>query len=378
MGTKIMTLVLIAILGFIAGIWLFLRQPQFGGLPAGEYLRRIEQSPHYANGQFQNLTPASLVTGGGNFISALVKFVFAKREQAVPPLPIPSVKTDLSALDMHEDSIIWLGHSSYFLQLSGKRILIDPVLSPYASPVSFVNKAFPGTTLYWPEDIPAIDYVLISHDHWDHLDYPTMMALKDKVRTIICPLGVGGYFVQWGFPAEQVYEGDWFDVITLEQDFAVHILPARHFSGRSLTRNKTLWAGFALVTPQRRIYYSGDGGYGSHFKDIGDRLGGFDLAIMENGQYGSGWPHIHMVPEETAQAAVDVRAKALLPGHAAKFALATHRWDDPYVRIAAASQDKPYRLLTPMIGEQVELARTDRQFSHWWEALADRKVSDGR
>ena len=158
----------------------------------------------------------------------------------------------------------------------------------------------------------------------------------------------------------------------------MHILPAQHFSGRSLTRNKTLWAGFALVTPQRRIYYSGDGGYGPHFKNIGDRLGGFDLAIMENGQYGLGWPYIHMMPEESAQAAVDVRAKALLPGHAAKFALAHHSWDDPYVRIAAASQDKPYRLLTPMIGQPVALEGKDRQFSHWWEELADRKVSDGR
>lgn len=360
-------IVVFIILGL--GILLYLKHPQFGKLPEGEYLKKIEQSPNYVNGQFQNLLPTPVLIDNSNVISSLAKFLLAEKERAVPSQPIPTVRTNLITLDNKEDRLLWLGHSSYFLQLSGKRMLIDPVLSPYASPFSFVNKAFPGANPYQPEDMPDLDYILISHDHWDHLDYSTIMALKHKVKAVICPLGVGGYFMQWGFPLDSVHEGDWFDVVELESNFTVHILPARHFSGRLLEKNKTLWAGFALTTPKQRVYYSGDGGYGPHFKEIGDRFGGFDVAIIEDGQYGSRWPYIHMMPEEAAQAAVDVQAKAVLPGHAAKFALANHAWDEPYVRITAATQDKPYRLLTPMIGEPVELERKDQTFSQWWESI---------
>lgn len=349
------------------GIWLYLKQPQFGRLPAGDYLKRLETSPHYANGQFQNLLSTPMMVEDSSLIVSLANFVLSEKERPAPVEPIPSVKIDLLALEHRQDIVIWLGHSSYFMQFGGRRILIDPVFSPYASPVSFVNKAFAGTNPYTPADTPDIDYLLISHDHWDHLDYSTVMALKSKIRHIVCPLGVGGYFLQWGFAAELIHEGDWFDVVELEPDFAVHLLPARHFSGRLLTRNKTLWTGFALITPQRRVYYSGDGGYGPHLKAIGDRFGGFDLAIMENGQYDRRWPYIHMMPEETAQAAVDVRASALLPGHAAKFALANHPWDEPYKRIVTASQDKPYRLLTPRIGEPVAFNHLEQPFSRWWE-----------
>ena len=206
-------------------------------------------------------------------------------------------------------------------------------------------------------------------DHWDHLDYATATALRSKVGQVVCPLGVGAHFEAWGYGKETVFEGDWYSVLEGKDGFAIHILPARHFSGRSLTRNKTLWAGFALVTPERRIFFSGDSGYGKHFAEIGARFGGFDLAMLDCGQYDENWRYVHMMPEDTAQAAEDLRARALLPGHVGKFAIAYHTWDDPFKRIVAASRGKPYRLLLPLIGEPVALPiASDGEILRWWEA----------
>ncbi|WP_425057943.1 hypothetical protein SCACP_25210 [Sporomusa carbonis] len=351
------------------GIGLYVQHPKFGTLPEGSCLEKIKSSPNYVDGQFQNLVPTPQFSEGNSTASVWWYFLFAKKERLTPTTSIPTVKTDLKTLDKDKVAVIWLGHSSYFMQLGGKRILIDPVLSSYAAPVFFANKAFEGTNPYTAEDMPEIDYLLISHDHWDHLDYPTVTALKPKIKNVICGLGVGAYFEEWGFDTKHILEADWFTALELENDLTVHVLPARHFSGRLFSRNKTLWTGFAFVTPERRIFYSGDGGYGPHFKQIGDMLNGFDLVIMENGQYDKNWPYIHMMPEEVAQAAEELKAKALLPGHAGKFAIANHSWDDPFKRITAASQNKNYKLITPMIGEPVELDNRQQLFSRWWERV---------
>ncbi|NLC23375.1 MAG: RomA family MBL fold metallo-hydrolase, partial [Oxalobacter sp.] len=162
---------------------------------------------------------------------------------------------------------------------------------------------------------------------------------------------------------------DWYTALELEDGMRIHILPARHFSGRGLTRNKTLWVSFALESPGRRIYFSGDTGYGPHLAEIGNRFDGFDLAILENGQYDKRWATIHMMPEETAQAAVELKAKALLPAHSGKFSISYHAWDDPFIRIAKASEDKPYRLLTPVIGDRVDLEDETQLFPYWWEGM---------
>lgn len=351
------------------GIGLYLQRPKFGILPEGVRLKRIKSSPNYVDGQFQNLIITPKLIKDSSSASVLWKFLFTKKERLVPIDSIPTVKTDLMTLDKGKEVVIWLGHSSYFIQLGGKRVLIDPVFSSFAAPVSFVNKAFEGTYQYTAEDMPEIDYLLISHDHWDHLDYPTVTALRPKIKNVICGLGVGAYFEQWGFEKNLIHEADWFTKLEFEKDFIVHVLPARHFSGRLLRPNKTLWISFAMVTPKRRIFFSGDGGYGPHFKNIGETLNGFDLVIMENGQYDKRWPYIHMMPEEVAQAAEELKAKALLPGHSGKFALANHSWDEPLKRITDASQNKNYKLLTPMIGEPVELENQQQIFSRWWEGV---------
>lgn len=366
---KMLLILLIILVTLFIATGIYIQQPKFGSLPQGARLERIQSSPNYVDGKFQNLVPTPQFSEGNNTASVWWYFLFAKKVRLTPTASIPAVKTELKVLDKNKDVVIWLGHSSYLMQLGGKRILIDPVFSSSAAPVSFANKAFAGTNQYTAEDMPEIDFLLISHDHWDHLDYPTIIVLKPKVKNVICGLGVGSYFEEWGFDTKLIHETDWFTTLEVEAGLTVHVLPARHFSGRLFSRNKTLWTGFAMVTPQRRVFYSGDGGYGPHFKQIGEMLNGFDLVIMENGQYDQNWPYIHMMPEEVALAAEELKAKALLPGHAGKFAIANHPWDEPFERITQASQNKEYRLLTPMIGEPVALDNQQQLFSRWWEKV---------
>ena len=354
------------------GGYSFIHRPEFGRLPQGDRLARIQASPHYINGKFQNLVPVQVMSddSGENRFVATAKFLFGDKSALSPQEPMLSHKTDLKKLDIKQDLVVWMGHSTFYMQLGGRRILIDPVFSSYASPVFFINKAFSGSNIYTAADMPDIDVLAISHDHWDHLDYPTVMALKDKIKNIVCPLGVGEYFEQWGFDLQILHEEDWDKEIKIAEDFSIHILPSQHFSGRFLTQNPTLWCGFAFVTPKNKVYYSGDGGYGEHFKAIGKQFGGFDLMLGENGQYNMAWHAIHLLPEETAQAAADVRAKALLPAHGGKFALARHPWQEPYQKLTEASQGKDYQLLTPEIGEAVSIDEISLQaFGKWWEKM---------
>jgi L-ascorbate metabolism protein UlaG (beta-lactamase superfamily) len=346
-------------------------QPRFGKLPQGNRLDRIQGSPNYRNGGFQNLIPTPKFSKDVGLVSVIWSGFFDKNDRLIPDTPLPAVKTDLKALNPREDTVVWLGHSSWFIQLGGKRILIDPVFNNYAAPFSFMNRAFDGTSIYRVEDMPEIDCLLISHDHWDHLDYSTVMALRSKVKQVICPLGVGAYFEYWDYPVDTIHEGDWWEEIAREKNLSVHVLPARHYSGRLFKENKTLWASFAIEASGRRIFYSGDSGYGPHFSKIGATFHGFDLVFLDCGQYDPRWAYIHMTPEEAAQAAQDLGAMALTPAHVGRFTIANHPWDEPFNRLKEASQDKSYQLLTPRIGEPMILDDNPTQFSSWW-------VEDGK
>ena len=360
-------------LGALAGGgFLFTRRPEFGRLPQGERLERIKASPNYRNGRFQNLVPVEIMNEKGfeNRFVATAKFIFGDKSHLSPKQPMLSRKTNISTLDVSRDAVIWMGHSSFFLQLGGRRILIDPVFSPYASPLFFINKAFPGSNVYDASDFPQVDVLAVSHDHWDHLDYQTVTALKPKTKAVVCPLGVGEHFEAWGFDPQILHEEDWGTKITLAEDFAVHIVPSQHFSGRFLTSNPTEWCGFVFETPRRKVYYSGDGGYGEHFAEIGKTFGGFDLMLGENGQYNMAWHAIHMLPEETAAAAQDVGAKLLIPAHGGKFALSRHPWQEPYRLLLEASRNANYRLITPEIGEAVFLdEQPAKNYDAWWERM---------
>lgn len=345
----------------------FVLNAGFGRTPQGAQLSIVERSAQYRDGAFHNQLPTPGFTGDKNMLAAWWEFLTARRENARPAQPLPRVATDLASLPSQQEVIFWLGHSSWYLQLSGQRILIDPVFSSYAAPFSFLNKAFDGDYPWSAQSMPEIDLLIISHDHYDHLDYATIRALMPKVRRVITPLGVGSHLRYWGMNPDIITEADWQQQVRFSNALAVHVLPARHFSGRGLKRNQTLWGSFMFVTPQQNIYYSGDSGYGPHFKAIGEQFGHVSLAIMENGQYDEDWKYIHMMPEETAQAAVDLNARAVLPGHSGRFVLAKHTWDDPYKKLALASEGKPYRLLTPVQGEPVWVANQDQPFQAWWE-----------
>lgn len=360
-------LVLLAAVLFGGGYG-YMHTAKFGAFPEGARLQKIEASPNYRDGEFRNLEPIpTMTTERKGVVRRLLNSLTAEKDRPRPEVPIPAVKTDLARLDRNDDMIIWLGHSSFYMQIAGRRILIDPVFSDNAAPIPFANKAFPGTNIYTPADMPDIDTLLITHDHWDHLDYPTVMALKSKIAKTICPLGVGAHFERWGFPGSSVVEMDWNEALQLDGGLTIHALPARHYSGRTLTRNKTLWAAYALISPERKIYISGDSGYGSHFRDAGEAFGGFGLAVLDSGQYNEGWRYVHMMPEDAVLATADLRAKALLPAHAGKFSIARHSWDDPFIRLAQAMEQNPVPLLTPKIGEPVPLDVEEYRFSQWWK-----------
>ncbi|KJM64824.1 MBL fold metallo-hydrolase [Pluralibacter gergoviae] len=352
-----------------AGSFPFVLNAGFGQAPSGDGLDAVQRSPNYRDGEFRNAVPAPVRVGQPqrSKLAALWSFVTEKRDYAWPDAPLPVIPTDLATLPLAQDTIVWLGHSSWYLQLAGKRILIDPVFSSYASPFSFINKAFPGDYPWRADDMPPIDLLIISHDHYDHLDYATIKGLLPKVRRVVTPLGVGSHLRYWGMRGDIITEADWQQQVKIDDTLTVHVLPAQHFSGRSLKRNQTLWASFMLVTPTQKIYYSGDSGYGPHFRAIGEQFGAVDIAIMENGQYDPDWHHVHMMPDETARAAADVNAAAVLPGHSGRFVLARHRWNDPYQQLTRASADKAYRLLTPVQGEPVRVVDKDQQFRVWWE-----------
>jgi L-ascorbate metabolism protein UlaG (beta-lactamase superfamily) len=345
----------------------YMQHPKFGNTPSGTRLERIKQSPNYKDGKFQNATETPTFAEGHTFWQELRKSLFNKYPHQVPEDIIPSVKTDLINLPIDSAVAIWFGHSSCFIQANGKRILVDPVFSKNASPVPGSVKAFEGTTTYFTSDMPEIDYLLITHDHYDHLDYETVSALRDKTKTVICGLGVGAHFEHWGYSNENIIEGDWNEKLEFDSS-AIYVLPARHKSGRGLKQNKTLWVSFLIQTPETKIYISGDGGYDKHFKAIGDEFGSIDLAIMENGQYDSAWHYVHLLPQETLKAAMDLQAKRVLPVHNSKFVLARHPWNDPLTKITEADNSGSVAILTPMIGELINL-RGSHTFSKWWKEV---------
>lgn len=364
-----MLIILSIVFLFIVTVFAFLKQTKFGKLPAGERLEKIIQSANYKNGHFLNLSPTPMLSEGVTFSTVLKEYFFGKKDRVKPVDLIPSRKTDLLNLDPAKDILVWFGHSSYFIQVDGKKILVDPVFSGAASPVSFNIKAFKGTDIYTTEEIPEIDFLFISHDHLDHLDYETVVKLKPKIKRIICALGVGEHLQFWGFEKSIIIEQNWNDEVNLEDGFVVNTVPARHFSGRGFVRNKSIWVAFILKTPTLKLFIGGDSGYDAHFAEIGKLFGPFDLVILEDGQYNKNWKYIHMKPAEVLQAAKDLQAKRLLPVHNSKFSLANHSWDEPLKKITELNKDVNLNLATPMIGEEVNLKDTTQQFSKWWEGI---------
>jgi len=358
----ITAIVIIAV--FFLIVYAFMQQKIFGKNPDAKATEKIKNSANYKNGAFQNLSHTEVMRKGASY-PKMIKDFLNKPKDTTPQQRIPSIKTDLKNLDDKEPVIVWFGHSSYLIKHKGITVLVDPVFSGHASPFSFSVKTFPGSDIYKPADMPDIDMLIITHDHFDHLDYKTVVALQPKANHIYTSLGVASHLKSWGIPAEKITEFDWWDTQKITDNIQLTAAPARHFSGRKLGRGKTLWSSFILELNGYRIYIGGDSGYDSHFKTIGEKFGSFDIAILECGQYGKDWPLIHMMPEEVVQAAKDLNAKLLLPVHWAKFSLSLHAWNEPIERVVKAAADFDQLITTPMIGEPFVLNKLLPE-NKWW------------
>lgn len=351
----------------VLAVWLFLRSEKFGALPRDQRLERIRKSAQFKKGAFENQSPTPDFTDGANVFTVLYEFIFKGSKQKYPPTALPSIKTNLADLP-EADSLVWFGHSSYFIKISGQHILVDPVLSGSASPLSFTTRAFAGSDIYTVSDLPQINFLILTHDHWDHLDYKTIMEVKPKVSQVICSLGVGAHLERWGYSSNVIHELDWHEKLNLNNSLTITATPARHFSGRTFKRNQSLWSSFVLTSASLKIFIGGDGGYDNHFEQIGKQHGPFDWAILECGQYNKNWRNIHLMPEEVVQAAIDLKAKSVLPVHWGKFSLSNHSWKEPIERVSAAAEQNNLAIATPHIGERVFL-NEKKPYQKWWALL---------
>lgn len=362
-----MTVLLLILLLLIAGIYIFMQQPKFGKLPSGKRLERIKKSPNYKDGSFKNLSVTPNFKEGVTYFQVLKEFLFNNTLNMTPAKAFHFEKTDLKNLNPNEDVYVWMGHSSYYLQIDGKKILVDPVFSGSASPIPITTPAFDGTDLYTVDDIPELDLLIITHDHWDHLDFETVVQLQPKVKKVLTGLGTGEHLEFWKYPTQKIIELDWNEKAQIMDNFTVYCTPARHFSGRTFTRDQAIWASFVLQTQNSKVYIGGDSGYDTHFSSIGNQFGPFDVAISENGQYDWKWQYIHLLPEEFLKAGKDLQAKTIIPVHNSKFKLSTHSWNAPLQKISEYNSQEKLHLITPKIGEKVSWKDTVKVYEKWWE-----------
>lgn len=339
-----------------------LRLPQFGQMPQQERKKAIEQLANYKSGEIQNLSYTPAKADNISWASILFR-VIKGNEKSAPKYALPTQMPNFNRTDNLK--ITWFGHSSYLLQVDGKNILVDPVFSKRTSPFSFLGtKNFMGTDFINVEDLPPIDVMVVTHDHYDHLDYNTVLKVKSKVGQFVTSLGVGQHLERWGISKSLISELAWHSTAQIA-GLSFTAVPGRHFSGRGFKRNQSLWSAFVLKTSNNNLFLGGDSGYDKHFKAIGDQFGPFDLAILECGQYNEAWPYIHMFPSQVLLAATDLRATKLLPVHWAKFKLALHDWNEPIKQLINASKHYDITVMKPMLGQSFTL---DQSFeNHWWE-----------
>ncbi len=370
---KIIKMILFVILAFVLIVVLYINlHPTFGGTPDAESMAKIKKSSHFDGEHFQNLvqTQASTVRIKGKKSDKwkLFKNLFFPRKDKNPDKIITK---KLNAKSLKNGEFIWFGHSTVLFKTDSTTIITDPVFHN-ASPVPFTIRPFKMTPKPTMDDLPFIDAVLISHDHYDHLDYKAIKTLKTKVGHFYVPLGVKAHLLRWGVAENKVSEYDWYEETTIN-NIKLVFAPSRHFSGRGvLNHRQTLWGSWVVIAPKMKVYFSGDGGYSPEFKKIGKRFGGFDMAFIEDGAYNKRWKHVHMLPEQSAQAGVDVRARVILPIHWGKFDLSTHQWTEPVRRIKTAlkqhndtiAEEEQIQLATPRIGEVFSLENFPK--SEWW------------
>lgn len=355
-------------------IFIFLKvSPAFGGTPDKEAQKTIEDSQNFIEGKFQNIK-----TNYTNFRSsekkATFKDWFSPPKDKNPIKPLPTIK--FKGKDLIEGKFVWLGHSTLLMNTEGLIVMTDPVFNR-ASPLPSFNsnsksnffngKPFEFENPILIDDLPKVDVVIISHDHYDHLDSKAIKDLSDLVDYFIVPLGVGAHLERWGVNKNKINELDWYESNNYK-DIEFTFAPSLHFSGRGVFNgNSTLWGSWIVKSKSLSAYFSGDGGYSETFKKLGEEYGPFDIAFIENGAYNVDWSNVHMYPDEAVQASIDLNAEILFPIHWSKFDLSIHPWDEPIIRITKEAAKKNVNLATPMIGEVFELNAIPKK--SWWEKL---------
>lgn len=357
------------IVGVAVFVILFLKiNPVFGRQPSQAEVHSYTPSDHLVDGKFKNLTHTR-VGASGKEMGSMLKDLLQGNPQRKPAVPLPMDAPRFTATGSSALQVTWFGHSASMLHIEGKTLLLDPMFGPAPSPLpAFGTKRYSGGLPFELKDIPDLDAVLLSHDHYDHLDYGTIRAIKDKVKRFIVPFGVKGHLMRWGVEPSRIEEHDWWDEFAYA-GLQLACTPAKHFSGRSLTdRNTTLWCSWVIKGERTSVFFSGDSGYAPHFQEIGDAYGPFDLSLIECGQYDERWADIHMMPEQSVQAHLDVRAKLMMPIHWAGFTLAFHAWTDPVERAVKAAHAHGVAIMTPKIGETVSVGegRAVPQAA-WWK-----------
>ena len=437
----ILLYLMLILCSFLVIAILFLRfAPQLGGVQTGERLLRIERSEQYRDGHFRNRpeTPMGLPRGSRSHV---LKEYFFGKEERIPKEPLPSMIPDFGsdenegegkncghpeencvrdgkdiAQERNRTSITWLGHSTVLIQINGLVLLTDPVLSKRVSPLPlFGPRSFPGSTPIHAWDLPHLDAIIISHDHYDHLDHRTILELKSRTQRFFVPLGVGAHLERWGVDREKIVESDWWEESTLRghrdddkdrgevggeepeavgknngdyndryevvgtepeenaeekkeyaEDIRLIAAPARHFSGRKFTEiNRTLWVSWVIKTRDMALYFGGDSGYTGEFVEIGKKYGPFQVAMLDSGQYSVYWSDIHLLPEQVVQAVIDLGGAVLLPIHWGKLNLSIHPWYEPIERVLAEAETREIAVATPRIGETLRFGE-DLPHERWW------------
>jgi L-ascorbate metabolism protein UlaG (beta-lactamase superfamily) len=336
-----------------------------GHAATGARLERMQRSPQWRDGHFNN--PQPLINDIWGMFEGML-YASAYTSPSSPPALQPMAASDLAQLPATGLRITWLGHASTLVELDGARVLTDPMWSERSSPTPWV-----GPKRWYPApialaDLPHIDAVVISHDHFDHLDHRTVVALSGLHPKFVVPLGVGAHLEYWGVPVSEIIELDWWE---RTQVGALDIVctPARHASGRTLwDKDAKLWAGYALLGPQHRVFFSGDTGHFPALREIGEKLGPFDVTMIETGQYHRAWPDWHIGPEQAIEAHRMLRGRVFLPIHWAALALAYHGWTEPIERVLRAAQAQGVTVATPKPGERFEPDATLPQ-AHWWPSV---------
>lgn len=360
-------LIVVLILAYIAFVNFY---PSFGGEVSKERKEQYATSKQFKNGHFANAKDVPKDPSFSEILSMSRKFFFEKVENAKPNQDLKVEKIDSIAIAdyVSPTRLIWFGHSTFLLQMEGKNILIDPMFGDVPAPHPWLgNGRFNKELPIQIEKLPSIDAVILSHDHYDHLDYGSIKRLKDKVEMFYTPLGVGVHLQAWGVESERIVELDWWQDIRFK-GLELVCTPAQHFSGRKFgNRQSTLWSSWVIKSTKNRIFFSGDSGYAPHFKEIGEKYGPFDFAMLECGQYNTMWPDVHMFPEETAQASLDIRTNHFMPIHWGAFKLAMHSWTDPVERVIKKAEELNTSVVLPKIGEPIVLESLPKPYNYWWE-----------